>query len=90
MIERIKPFFTPVTNKREILVSADGSVGPYREKLIEWQDKGWRIDIDEVNRNKRKVAYAIPSPARRESKGWALDPIPLIAPKDTALIKAAE
>ena len=90
VVERIKPFLTPVTNKREVLVTADGSIGPYREKLAEWETNGWRIDIDEVNRNKNKVAYAIPSPARRKSKGWALDPIPLIPPRDTALIEAAE
>jgi hypothetical protein len=25
------------------------------------------------------VAYAIPSPARRLSKNWVLDPVPLVA-----------
>ncbi len=90
VVERIRPFFTPGTNAREIFVSADGSVGPYREKLAEWEAKGWRIDIDEVNRNKDKVAYAIPSPARRESKGWALDPIPLISATSSKISRAAE
>ena len=33
--------------------------------------------MDEVNRNSKKVAYAIPSPARRQQKGWILDPVPL-------------
>jgi len=50
----------------------------YRDRLREWDAKGWRIDTDEVRRNKNKVAYAIPSPARRESKGWVLDQVPLI------------
>jgi hypothetical protein len=27
-----------------------------------------------------RVAYAIPSPGRREQKGWVLDPVPLVAP----------
>ena len=24
------------------------------------------------------MAYAVPSPARRQTKGWVLDPIPLV------------
>lgn len=28
------------------------------------------------------VIYAIPSPARRESKGWVLESIPLVAAAD--------
>ena len=37
---------------------------------------------DAMKRNEHKVAYAIPSPARREQKGWVLDAVPLVAPED--------
>ena len=53
----------------------------YRGRLKEYEARGWRINQDEVDRNKNQVAYAIPSPARRTSKNWTIDSIPLIAPK---------
>jgi len=44
---------------------------------------GWRIDIDKFNaRHGKSKAYAIPSPSRRTSGNWVLNPIPLI--KDRA------
>lgn len=48
------------------------------------------IDVDKVAQTKGKVAYAIPGPSRRNSKGWALDPIPLISRKAAQLSTAAE
>ncbi len=90
VLEPLRPILTPRTNTHETFVPADKPAARYRERVKEWEAKGWRIDSDKVNRNRDKVAYAIPSPARRKSKGWALDPIPLIPPKDTTLIKAAE
>jgi hypothetical protein len=32
----------------------------------------------QVNANRNAVAYAVPSPARRQSKNWVLDPVPLL------------
>ena len=90
VLEPLRPVLTPRTNTHETFVPSDKPAARYRERVKEWEAKGWRIDIDEVNRNKHKVAYAIPSPARQKSKGWALDPIPLIPPKDTTIIQAAE
>jgi len=74
----IRPVLQPTTNIRENLVQPDSHMAHYREKLKEWTALGWRIDQDEVDRNQMKVAYAIPSPARRTSKHWTLDPLPLI------------
>lgn len=48
------------------------------------------IDVDKVAQTKGKVAYAIPGPSRHNSKGWALDPIPLISRKAAQLSTAAE
>lgn len=75
----LRPVLTPRTNTKEVFVPADKPISRYRDLIKEWQSRGWRIDIDEIARNQDQVAYAIPSPARRHSKGWALDPIPLIA-----------
>ncbi|MDH3509679.1 MAG: aromatic ring-hydroxylating dioxygenase subunit alpha [Gammaproteobacteria bacterium] len=73
----IRPVLQPTSNIKENFVPADRHMGHYRERLKEWQAKGWRIDQDEVDRNRNKVAYAIPCPDRRTSKNWTLDPVPL-------------
>ncbi len=74
----VRPTLTPESRSKELFVPSDGTIAAYRDKLTEWEARGWRIDTDEVERNRLKVAYAIPSPARRESKGWILDPIPTL------------
>ena len=60
---------------------ADKVVLMYREKLREWDAQGWRIDTDAIERTQKRVAYAVPSPARRQRKGWVLDAIPLVPGK---------
>ena len=73
----IRPVRQPPSNIKENFVPADRHMAHYRERLKEWQARGWRIDQDEVDRNRNKVAYAIPCPDRRTSKNWTLDPVPL-------------
>lgn len=77
VLHEVRPVLTPETNTREFFTPADVSIARYRDKLRRWEARGWRIDGDEVARTRRRIAYAIPSPARRELKGWVLDPIPL-------------
>ncbi len=72
----VQPVLTPETRTRELLTPADSPIGAYRDKLQQWEDRGWRIDVDEMERNRKKVAYAIPCPARRQTKGWILDAVP--------------
>lgn len=74
----LNPKITPATPKHELLVPADACAGRYRRMIAQWEARGWRIDSAEVARNRLKVAYAIPSPGRRETRGWVLDAIPLI------------
>jgi phenylpropionate dioxygenase-like ring-hydroxylating dioxygenase large terminal subunit len=78
VLSKLNPTVTPPTNTKEFMVPADVPILAYREKLAEWNNNGWRIDSDTVDRNRKKVAYAIPSPARRHHKGWVIDPIPLL------------
>jgi len=83
---RVKPRLTPPTNTKEIFVRGDECVARYRDWVKKWQARGWRIDTDRVNATNSRSAYAIPSPARRHSKNWVLDPIPLIpATQDQSL-----
>lgn len=74
----LHPFFTPETNNHEFLLPSDQAVVKYREKLAEWEQRGWRIDTAAIAGGQR-AAYAIPSPGRRErTGGWVLDTVPLV------------
>ena len=42
------------------------------------RDDAADIDMAEVNRRRGRVAWAIPSPGRREEAGWVLDSVPLV------------
>lgn len=77
IIEALDPVRTPDCTTKEFLTPADRPIVRYREFLQEWEDKGWRIDLDEFRAKRGDVAFAIPSPARKDQKGWVLDPIPL-------------
>ncbi len=90
VLEQLHPVETPPTNDKEMFMPADLCIGKYRERLKEWEARGWRIDSAAVRRAERRVAYAIPSPARRHSKGWVLDSIPLVQPPaDAAALEPA-
>lgn len=80
IIHNLHPKMTPSSNTKEFLVPSDQVILMYRERQKEWTGKGWKIDLEEVERNRNRVAYAIPSPARRQVKGWVLDPVPTVAP----------
>jgi phenylpropionate dioxygenase-like ring-hydroxylating dioxygenase large terminal subunit len=75
----VNPVITPETKTNELFMPADNAIARYRERFKEWEAKGWRIDIDAVNRNRKRVAYAIPGPGRRvQPKGWILDSVPML------------
>ena len=74
----VHPVVTPESRTHELLVADDSPVVAYRDKLKQWEARGWRIDVEAAERDRKKVAYAIPSPARRDSKGWILDAVPMI------------
>jgi len=79
ILSDVYPDLTPLGTTQEILMPADKAIAAYRSWLEKFDDKGWRIDIDEFNRrNGRNTAFAIPSPARRTSGNWVLEAIPTI------------
>ena len=79
IIENLLPHGTPDTLTKELLLPGDAAVVKYREYLKSWESVGWRIDWAAVRRDEDDVAYAIPSPARRESGNWVIDTIPMIS-----------
>jgi phenylpropionate dioxygenase-like ring-hydroxylating dioxygenase large terminal subunit len=80
VLARLRPAVTPDVTRHEFLVPADLPVVRYRQFLSEWEQRGWRVDLDAIERDRHRQVYAIPSPARREQKGWVLDPVPLLRP----------
>ncbi len=78
IIESLDPVRTPHCTTKEFLTPADKPIVRYREFLQEWEDKGWRIDQEAFRAKRGDIAYAIPSPDRREHKNWVLDPMPLM------------
>jgi len=81
VIEQLRPRNTPDTLTKELLLPGDHAVLKYREYLKGWEEKGWRIDLDAMGDNNVDSALTIPSPARRESKSWVLDTVPLVPAK---------
>ena len=81
MLEPMDPALTPRSNVHEFLVPADKAIARYREFCQQWEDNGWRLDVKKVREDEDEVAYAIPSPARRLSKGWVLPSVPLLKGK---------
>jgi hypothetical protein len=83
------PERTPVNPTEEVLTPSDNAVAAYRKWLEKFDDNGWRIDIGKFKANHGTTkAYAIPSPARRTSKNWVLNALPLF--KDRAERRKAE
>jgi len=77
VITHLNPVRTPESSTKEVLVVGDEGIGQYRRHLGEWERRGWRLDIRALKEKAGDVAYAIPSPARRQEKNWVLDPAPL-------------
>jgi phenylpropionate dioxygenase-like ring-hydroxylating dioxygenase large terminal subunit len=78
VVSKLYPVRTPEVSTREILIIGDECIGAYRRHLKDWENRGWRIDRKTLRENAGDVAYAIPCPARRTSKNWVLDPVPLV------------
>jgi phenylpropionate dioxygenase-like ring-hydroxylating dioxygenase large terminal subunit len=80
ILAELDPVQTPDTTVKEVLVPSDRAIVVYRDWLKKFDQKGWRIDSEALAAKKGKVAFAIPSPGRRTSGNWVLDPIPLQKP----------
>jgi len=79
VIEKLEPAIPSMEATGEFIVPADDILMVYRQRLLDWQARGWRMDLQEMARYKDHKVYAIPSPARREHRGdWAVTPVPLL------------
>jgi phenylpropionate dioxygenase-like ring-hydroxylating dioxygenase large terminal subunit len=79
VVEKLEPAIPSKETIGEFIVPADDVLMVYRQRLQAYQASGWRMDLAEMERNRYRMAYAIPSPARREDpKDWAVTPVPLL------------
>jgi phenylpropionate dioxygenase-like ring-hydroxylating dioxygenase large terminal subunit len=81
IVEALQPTKTPPAAIREVIVAADSVIVGYRHWLQKWTELGWRIDTRRERQLQQEgdAVFAIPSPARRTEKNWALDTVPLIS-----------
>jgi hypothetical protein len=81
IVEALQPTKTPPSAIREVIVTADSVIVGYRRWLQKWAALGWRIDTRKVRQMQQEgdAVLAIPSPARRTEKNWALDTVPLVS-----------
>jgi phenylpropionate dioxygenase-like ring-hydroxylating dioxygenase large terminal subunit len=78
VLEPLDPIKTPNSMTQELMMPSDKCIVAYRKDLKQWADKGWRIDSKKAAEANDEKTYAIPSPQRREQKGWIIDQVPLI------------
>ena len=79
ILRDLYPTLTPISNAKEVLMPADKAIVAYRDWLARFDEDGWRIDLEAFHRrNGKQTAFAIPSPARRESGNWVVEPVPLL------------
>jgi len=88
------PRLTPPTRSKELMMPADRVILEYRDKLDEFEARGWRLDLEGLRaaRARGDTTYAIPCPARRETRAWVLDAAPTLAalePEQSATTQAA-
>jgi phenylpropionate dioxygenase-like ring-hydroxylating dioxygenase large terminal subunit len=87
VMNEVRPRLTPPTRSKELMMPADKCILQYRDKLDEFEAKGWRLDMEAIKAAQAKgdVLFAIPSPARRETNLWVLDEAPRVKPSNTSM-----
>ena len=76
VVEEIQPVTPSSFNSTDLLLPEEKIMLAYRKSLQAWDQKGWRIDSEQILRDQDEVTYAIPSPARRTRKSWVLPQVP--------------
>lgn len=78
VVEKLDPAIATDEEDGEFIVPADDIIMDYRRARRDWQQRGWRMDLQTMRENHGRIAYAIPGPARRKRKdNWAITPVPL-------------
>jgi phenylpropionate dioxygenase-like ring-hydroxylating dioxygenase large terminal subunit len=88
VMNKLKPTLTPPSTAKELLMPHDKCIIQYRDKLKEFEQRGWKVDVEALKaaHGRRDVMFAIPCPARRETKAWVLDSVPLVTAQTSSQI----
>lgn len=79
VLEDIKPIQTPSKYNEEIHVPADAPIIEYRKWLNQFEDLGWKIDIEKLRAsNANNRVFSIPGPGRKKSKNYPIQTVPLM------------
>ena len=75
VMNEVQPRLTPPSRAKELMMPADKCILQYRDKLDEFEAKGWKLDMAAIHaaRARGDTIFAIPCPARRETNAWVLD-----------------
>ena len=68
VVEELQPATPSSFKSTDLLRPEEKIMLEYRKSLQAWDQKGWRIDSEQVLRDQAELAYAIPCPARRTEK----------------------
>ena len=89
VLEELYPVKTPDSTTSEVLMPSDKTIVRYREFLKDWTARGWRLDFKALQSADPAQAFAIPSPERRHSGNWVLEPVPLVSASGKRVDSAA-
>jgi hypothetical protein len=83
VMNEVQPRLTPPSRAKELMMPADKCILQYRDKLDEFEAKGWKLDMAAIHaaRARGDTIFAITCPARRETNAWVLDEAPRVAPR---------
>ncbi len=83
VMNNVLPRQTPPSRAKELMMPADKCLLQYRDKLDEFEARGWRLDMAAIKAAQAKgdTIFAIPCPARRETNAWVLDEAPRVTPE---------
>ncbi len=78
IVEQLEPPLPADGPTGDFSVKADMIQMTYRQRLLQWQQRGWRIDLSRLGaRETASRLFLIPSPARRVSRSWVFDTLPI-------------
>ena len=79
VLKNVRPERVPDSWQQEVSLKSDALQISFRKRVKELEQRGWRIDEACVAREfTGRKACAIPSPERRNSDSWAIEPIPVV------------
>jgi len=83
VMNNVRPRQTPPSRSKELMMPADKCLLQYRDKLDEFEARGWRLDMAAIRAAQASgdTIFAIPCPARRDINTWVLDEVPCVAPQ---------